>query len=139
MKMELSYKNFKVMYGQFDSDIIFEYTACVGFYINSPLAPSKEEVLYDEIPMILSLDMTMADDVAFMHILNFKHDTDSKYGGRSLPVRNNMDMGEADYREFLSTYGFFLADFKKWLNNDYLSWGIRFPYNPKEFYTTLTF
>jgi hypothetical protein len=39
----------------------------------------------------------------------------------------------------LSTYGFFLADFKKWLNNDYLSWGIRFPYNPEEFYTTVAF
>lgn len=84
--------------------------------------------------------MTMADDVAYMHILNFKHDTDSKYNsGRNLPIRDNMDMGESDYREFLSAYGFFLTDFKKWLNNDYLSWGIRFPYNPKEFYTTVTF
>lgn len=137
MKIEVHYKDFKVMYGKFDSDIIFEYTACIGFFMNSDL--NKKEVLYDEIPMIASLDMTMADDVAFMHILNLKHDTESKYGVKKMPVRNSMDMGEADYREFLSSYGFFLQDFKKWLNNDYLSWGIRFPYNPKEFYTTVSF
>lgn len=73
MKIEVSYKEFSVMYGKFDTDIIFEYVACVGFFMNSEL--SKEEVLYDEIPMILSLDMTMADDVAYMHVLNLKHDT----------------------------------------------------------------
>jgi len=137
MKLEVSYKDFNVMYGKFDSDIIMEYTACVGFFMHSH--ESHEEVLYDEIPMIASVDMTMADDVAYMHVLNLKHDTESKYGVKRMPVRNNMDMGEGDYREFLSSYGFFLSDFKKWLNNDYLSWGIKFPYNPKEFYTTVTF
>ena len=57
MKIEVSYKEFSVMYGKFDTDIIFEYVACVGFFMNSEL--SKEEVLYDEIPMS---EMTFDED-----------------------------------------------------------------------------
>lgn len=41
---------------------------------------STEELLYDEVNMIVSADVTAADDVAFIHILNFKHDTDERYG-----------------------------------------------------------
>ena len=100
---------------------------------------SHEELLYDEINMIVSLDVSAADDVAFIHFLNLKHDTEERYGSRVMPIRNKMDMDEQDYREFISTFGFFLSDFKHWLNNDYLAWGLRFPYNPEEFYTTLNF
>jgi len=125
------------MFGKFDSDIIYEYTTCVSFFLDD--LGSTEELLYDEINMIISLDVTAQDDVAFIHFLNLKRDTEERYGERTMPIRNNMDMTEQDYTEFLSTYGFFLSDFKKWLNNDYLAWGLRFPYNPEEFYTTLNF
>jgi hypothetical protein len=140
MRLDLSYKNFKVMFGQFDTDVIFEYTACMSFALAKPSDGVKDSVLlYDEVKMIVSADITSADDIAFIHFLNFKHDVDERFGSRKMPIRNNMDMTEQDYKEFLTSYGFFLNDFKKFLNNDYLAYGIRFPYNPEEFYTTVNF
>jgi len=60
-------------------------------------------------------------------------------GDRKLPIRNSMGMTEADYREFVSTFGFTLNYLKKWLNDVVLRNGIVFPYNTHEFDTSLKF
>lgn len=98
-----------------------------------------KELMYDELKMILSMDMTSEDDILFIKILNLKLDIDSRFGQRSAPIRDGMDLTENEYREFLSTYGFAMNFIKKWMNDVYLREGIFFPYGVDEFYTTVFF
>ena len=41
---------------------------------------SGTELMYDELKMILSMDMTAEDDILFMKILNLKLDIDGRFG-----------------------------------------------------------
>lgn len=125
-------KDVKVLLGQFDTDMIFEYTLCMSWFgIGS--GHKHTELMYDELKMISSMDMTSEHDIMYIKLLNHKLDIDSKFGQRSQPIMNNMDLTENEYREFLSTYGFTMNYLKKWLNDVYLRDGIFFPYNVSEF------
>jgi hypothetical protein len=131
--MTLHYKDIKVLFGQYDTDVILEYTACMQFQNST----NQAELLYDEVKMILSLDMTAKDDILFIKILNLKHDIDGRFGQRSKPIRDGMNLTENEYREFLSTYGFAMNFIKKWMNDVYLREGIVFPWGIDEFYTSV--
>jgi len=50
-----------------------------------------------------------------------------------------MELTANEYREFISSFGFFQNYLKKWFNNVYFKNGLNFPYNPSELYTTLEF
>jgi hypothetical protein len=78
----------------------------------------SKEFLYDEVKMISSLDMKIKDDLMFIHLLNHKLNVDSKFGVKSSPIRNTLDITENEYREFLSTFGFSMNFMKKWLNDE---------------------
>jgi hypothetical protein len=54
-------------------------------------------------------------------------------------MMDKLDVSTSEYREFVSSFGFYANFLKKYLNNVYFKNGIRFPYNPKEIYTTLAF
>lgn len=54
-------------------------------------------------------------------------------------MRNGMKLTANEYREFISSFGFFQNYLKKWFNNVYFKNGLAFPYNPQELYTTLEF
>jgi hypothetical protein len=54
-------------------------------------------------------------------------------------MRNGMKLTANEYREFISSFGFFQNYLKKWFNNVYFKNGLNFPYNPSELYTTLDF
>jgi hypothetical protein len=123
-----------VLFGQYDTDVILEYTACMQF-----ADTDNKELMYDEVKMILSMDIEADDDIVFVKILNLKHDIDSRFGQRSAPVRDGMDLTENEYREFLSTYGFAMNWVKKWMNDVYLRNGILFPWGMDEFYTSVYF
>lgn len=133
LEMMLHYKDINVLFGQYDTDVIFEYTACMLFRKKE----DKTELLYDEVKMILSMDVTADNDILNIKILNLKHDIDSRFGQRSAPIRDGMHLTENEYREFLSTYGFAMNYIKKWMNDVYLRNGILFPYGMDEFYTTV--
>ena len=95
--------------------------------------------MYDEHKMISSMDMTATDDIVFIKLLNHKLDIDSKFGQRSQPIMNNMELTENEYREYLSTFGFTMNYIKKYLNDVYFRDGIFFPYNVSEFQTKVNF
>jgi hypothetical protein len=113
--------------------MIVEYTLCMEWL------DSKKELMYDEVKMISSMDMTAENDILYIKLLNHKLDIDSKFGQRSQPIRNSMDLTENEYREFLSTFGFTMNYIKKWLNDVYFRDGVLFPYNMSEFNTRVSF
>ena len=127
-------KDVNVLFGQYDTDMILEFTACMQF---SDFG--NKELMYDEVKMILSMNIEADDDILFIKILNLKHDIDSRFGQRSKPIRDGMSLTENEYREFLSTYGFAMNFIKKWMNDVYLRNGIFFPYGMEEFYTSVYF
>ena len=137
MRAELSFKDIKVMFGQYDSDIILEYTACVSFFGMS--SKGSRELMYDELKMITTMDMTAKDDVLFMKVLTNKLDVENKFGQRTKPVRNAMQMTTTEYKEFLSTFSYSMNYFKNWLNNKHFPEGVRFPWTLDEFNSRLTF
>lgn len=132
LALNIHMKDVKVLFGQFDTDMIFEYTLCMTWF-------DKEELMYDELKMISSMDMTTENDIMYIKLLNHKLDIDSKFGQRSQPIMNNMELTENEYREFLSTFGFTMNYIKKWLNDVYFRDGIFFPYNVSEFDTRVSF
>jgi hypothetical protein len=136
LKLKLHWKDIKVLFGQYDSDIILEYTACMSWKMD--LLGSRE-FLYDEMPMITSMDVKMENDRAYIYLLTHKHDVDKQFGARSEPLRTTLDMTDNEYSEYLRTFGFMNNYLKKWLNEEYFKGGIATPYNVEEFMTTLKF
>ena len=133
LQMLVNYSDFDVKFGQFDTDILFSYTQNIKFMIEG-----GEELLYDEIKMITTLDVEAENDVVFVRVLNNKIDSRNNER-KNLPVRNKMDMTTNEYREFLSTFGFTMNYMKKWLNEVIFRDGIKFPYKPDQLLTTLAF
>ena len=136
LKLTLHFKDITVLFGQFDSDIILEYTACMSW--KRDLLGSTE-FLYDELKMITSLDLAMDEDISYIHILNHKLDLDTEFGQRSQPIRNTLDLTDDEYREFIRTFGFMNNWLKKWMNEEYLDGGVPNAYNIEEFKTYAKF
>ena len=54
-------------------------------------------------------------------------------------MRNKLNITTNEYKEFISTFGFFMSYMRTYLNNVYFKNGIKFPYNPEEIYTSIVF
>jgi hypothetical protein len=137
MGLDLKFKDIKVLFGQFNTDVILEYTACMSF--SSLLGSKKTEVLYDELPIITTLDMDAEKDMLFIRMLNNKLDIDSKFGQKQKPERTTMTMTTVDYRQFHSTMSYSLNYFKNWLNDKHFPDGVHFAWSMDEFDTQLHF
>ena len=55
------------------------------------------------------------------------------------PMRNNLKITPNEYRDFISTLGFFLDWMRTFMNEVYFKYGLIFPFNPDEMITTLAF
>jgi hypothetical protein len=133
LKLTLHWKDITVLFGQYDTDIIIEYTVCMGW--KTDLLGSRT-FLFDELKMITSLDLQMVDDQVYINILNHKLDTSSDLQ-RTEPLISTFE--DLDYQEFLRQFGFANNWVKKWMNEEYLSGGVSAPYNLEEFKTITKF
>lgn len=131
---ETSVKDVTVLFGSFDSDIIISYTVCLQLNLEN-----GDEIIYDELRMVTSMKVRAEDDLVYPTLLKHKLYIDNQYGQSTEPLRNGMKLTTNEYREFISSFGFYQNYLKKWLNNVYFKNGLSFPYNPSELYTTLDF
>lgn len=67
-----------------------------------------KELLYDELPMLTTFNVDDREDIILPYILDFKIDDSSKYSRRTTPIRNSMDIGQADYQPLLDSIQFSL-------------------------------
>lgn len=132
MRSTLSFKNFNILAGQFDTDLIFSFTLQLGLYIEGGV-----ELIYDELKMVVSANINSQNDMVFPTIINLKieHLNDAK----QQPIRNSLEMTAAEYREFISVTGFEFNFIKKYLNEVYMKDGLRFPYKADELETEIQF
>ena len=84
-----------VTFGQFDCDLILDYTLEFAIFEDSA---SNKELIYDEIRIITSADLTTLNDVAYITVLENKLNRDNTLSGSKLPVRNQMKMSSKEYR-----------------------------------------
>ena len=92
LKFELSYTNAKVELGQYGYDIVVDYTVRLQIFydIKHPSMRSStpkfgfNELLYDEIPMTLSMDLSILDDKMFAIIKKFSIRDDFDRGAKRM-------------------------------------------------------
>lgn len=135
LRIDLSAKDIKVRFAEFNTDIILEYTLCAAVYLGDA---SPREVLYDEFPMITSLFASIDRDVLFPNIVALKLNLAKKFT-KIKPQRSSMDFTETEYQKFIQTVALTLDEIKNILNDSVMMDGIEFPYTVDELYTTVQF
>jgi len=137
LKVDVEFKDIKVTFGQYEVDMVLDYTLCMKWRLD--LLGSKE-LLYDELMMQSSANIRAESEILHIDLIEHKLRLDERGGNRDYPRRNTMDMTQNEYREFLEDMSFSTSEFKKWLNDVVLRGDrVRFPYNLKEFQTSLNF
>jgi len=104
------FKDIDILFGSFDTDVIISYTACYKLQLihgDSDLVFDGQEVIYDEVRMVTSAKAYAENDKIFITLLKHKMIIDSQYGQSTQPLRNGMNLTENEYRDFISSFGFF--------------------------------
>jgi len=110
LRLDLTFKDVKVLFGNFDTDLIFEYTMIMNWLPDDAGASkpgakgtvgSKETIFYDEFKMVSTATLEVTDDVGYLNILNHKLDLNNKFAQTVSPEKNTIDVTENEYREFL--------------------------------------
>lgn len=96
---KLGFKNINVLFGSFDSDLILEYTLTITVF---KYEDATNEIFYDELRMVTSSKVEAKDDIVYFTILKNKLEIDNKFGQRTSPIRNKLNINQNDYREFIS-------------------------------------
>lgn len=144
----MNFKDIKVLFGNFDTDLIFEYTMVMNWLPDDKHAEdpgskatkgNKETIFYDEFKMVTTATLEVVDDIGYLNILNHKLDLNNKFAQTTSPEKNTIDVTENEYREFLQSLGFTLNEMKKWLNDVILLDGIKFPYKLDEIKSEIKF
>lgn len=106
----MTFKDVKVLFGNFDTDLIFEYTMIMNWLPDDKGASdlgdkgttgSKETIFYDEFKMVTTATLEVVDDIGYMNILNHKLDLNNKFAQTVAPEKNTIQVTENEYREFL--------------------------------------
>lgn len=148
MRLDLSFKDIKVKFGEYDTDLIFEYTMVMNWLPDDTGASregskgdvgSLETIFYDEFQMVTTAMLEVTEDIGYLNILNHKLDLNNKFSQTVAPVKNTMKVTENEYREFLQSLGFTLNELKKWFNDVILLDGVKFPYAIDEIKTEVAF
>ena len=85
LTMEIGWKDIKLLLGNYDADVILEYTLLLRILTSE----DQNEVLYDELRCITTLNLWTEHDALFAHFINMKLDNEHlKLGGeKTEPVR----------------------------------------------------
>jgi len=88
LRLDLTFKDIKVLFGNFDTDLIFEYTMIMNWLPDDAGASTpgakgtvgnKETIFYDEFKMVSTASLEVVDDVGYLNILNHKLDLNNKF------------------------------------------------------------
>jgi hypothetical protein len=89
LHLDLSFKDITVLYGQYDTNIIMEYTVCLDFKPDDPGSyksgkasdeghGNAETVFYDELHLISTIELDVKNDLMNIKILQHKLDMQKK-------------------------------------------------------------
>lgn len=135
--IHVNYKDVKIQFGKQKSDIIADFT--MGMNVETIGGNKTGSVLYDEFKMRTTANVAAADDVVYVALNTLELDAEGSRGTKKRPIRDQLDMTEIEYTEFVDNMGLYMNYLRKYLNAVYFKNGLQFPYNPKEIYTTVKF
>ena len=118
-----------------DLDVILDYTLQLDV-----LNINGHEIYFkDDIPIQQGFTMELEDNMLYANIGLLSMNIHERYGQKSEPKVNNLNMTENDYAGFLTDFSLTLNTIKKHYNDVILRNGVPFPYDVPEFYTSLKF
>lgn len=135
--IQVTYKNANIQFGKQGSDIIADFT--MGMDVSTLSNNGTKAVLYDEFKMRTTANVQAADDVVYISLNSLELDAESSRGSKVQPIRDNLNLDEIEYTEFVDNMGLYMNYLRKYLNAVYFKKGLNFPYNPEEIYTTVKF
>lgn len=91
--MIVSFSDFDVKFGSFDTDVQFDYVMHLTFSLD---LPGSKEYLYDEIRMTTSSNLKTDNDIMFWDLKTHKLDL-SHQSHRQLPLRNQLKITKNEY------------------------------------------
>ena len=92
LEWELSFRDVKVFFGQFDSDLLLEYTLHYQFFSTR----DKKLLISDNVSMITSMNLMSLDDIIYPKILNNKM---TSTGRKNIP-KNGMKLTQSEYTRY---------------------------------------
>lgn len=142
LRFELSYRDMDIDFGPDFHDISMRYMLQIKVIpdgLNRMNLKTSHVIIYDELPMTQSLNVELQDNILYAKIDKLALNIHERYGQKSLPKENNIDLTENEYKTFLNEFGLTLNFIKKYYNDVILRGGIDFPYDVPEFYTSVKF
>jgi hypothetical protein len=130
----LGYRDMNVKFGIWETDIVLDYTLLITVFDGSDW---EKEIFYDEIRVVTALKIETDNDVVYITIVKNKMNFDPRYGQKTQPMRNSLNITSNEYKDFISNLGFFLDWMRTFINEVYFKYGLIFPFNPDEIITTL--
>lgn len=97
-----------------------------------------EELIYDEMRMETRIQLFVKYDYAITSILSHQVEVTNKFGRRSKPIRNSMNMTKNEYQLFLSQFSSMQTTLGQWVS-DQFRLGDKLPWSPDEFMTGVNF
>lgn len=139
LSADFTFKDIKVSFSRDDADMTVDYTMGIDVSTIDKNGTVSDSRFYDEIKMRTTANLKAVDDVVYATLLLNQVDVDGTVAKKTQPIRSDLKLSEAEYREFITTFGLYMNYLRKYLNSVYFQKGIKFPYNPQEIYTTVDF
>ena len=142
IKIELGYRDMKIDFGLEGHDVSLEFVLAIQILpdgLNRMNLTRADLIFFDELPMVLSLNIELQDNIFYANIDQMGLNIHDRYGQRSHPKHENIDMTENEYKTFLNDFSLTLNYIKKFYNDVILRGGLPFPYDVPEFYTSVKF
>lgn len=96
LKVDVHFKDIAVSFGRYNTDVTLDYTLCVDFReVNPKLVHGGKRLLYDEIKMLSSANISVDKDVMVVFIDSHKINFDRRYGNKLAPKDDKL--GLSDY------------------------------------------
>ena len=93
-----------VKFGIWETDIVLDYTLLITVFEGSDWT---KEIFYDEIRVVTALKLETDNDVVYITIVKNKINFDPRYGQKTQPMRNSINITPNEYKDYISNLGFF--------------------------------
>ena len=116
MAVTVQLKDISILFGQFDSDVIVEYTLATQWSSDNKNVLS--EVMYDELKIMTSFDLSTNNDILFFKLNTIKLQQSNI--NKDYPLRDKMNITYNEYKRYLKSINFALIALRNWLNRELL-------------------
>ena len=138
LHVNLTFRDFRIAFGKMDANILLNYT--MGMHVAVDGIGHEGVVFIDEFPILTTANVILDDDVAYISMLEHRLNIDPLHAHPDQPSYwYKGEIPSDDYREFVSSFGFYLNYLRKYLNQVYFKNGLQLPFDSKEIYTSVAF